>query len=168
VYENSAERGTRYEHHGAGRRPAGAAGDRGGGPAKRFGTGQALDGLDLAVPPGTVYGLLGPNGAGKTTTVRILATLLAPDVGSARVLGHDVAREADAVGQRDRAAVYGSAADPAPGRDACRINPVPAPSSHARTPPLLSPAETGLPVQSAQPAGRYTLPLRFHFSSGMG
>jgi daunorubicin/doxorubicin transport system ATP-binding protein len=76
--------------------------------AKRFGTGRALDGLDLAVPPGTVYGLLGPNGAGKTTTVRILATLLAPDAGSARVLGHDVAREADAV--RRRIALAGQSA----------------------------------------------------------
>jgi ABC-2 type transport system ATP-binding protein len=78
--------------------------------AKRFGTGRALDGLDLAVPPGTVYGLLGPNGAGKTTTVRILATLLTPDAGSARVLGHDVAREADAV--RRRIALAGQAATP--------------------------------------------------------
>ena len=76
--------------------------------AKRFRTGRALDGLDLAVPPGTVYGLLGPNGAGKTTTVRILATLLAPDAGSARVLGHDVAREADAV--RRRIALAGQSA----------------------------------------------------------
>ena len=78
------------------------------GLAKRFGTGRALDGLDLAVPPGTVYGLLGPNGAGKTTTVRILATLLTPDAGSARVLGHDVAREADAV--RRRIALAGQSA----------------------------------------------------------
>jgi ABC-2 type transport system ATP-binding protein len=76
--------------------------------AKRFGTGRALDGLDLAVPPGTVYGLLGPNGAGKTTTVRILATLLIPDAGSARILGHDVAREADAV--RRRIALAGQSA----------------------------------------------------------
>ena len=51
------------------------------GLVKRFGTTRALAGLDLIVPPGTVYGLFGPNGAGKTTTVRILATLLAPDAG---------------------------------------------------------------------------------------
>ena len=60
---------------------------------KRFGGSRALAGVDLAVAPGTVYGLLGPNGAGKTTTVRILATLLAPDAGRARVAGDDVAAE---------------------------------------------------------------------------
>src|SRR5690242_16434788 len=66
----------------------------GGGLVKNFGTTKALAGLDLVVPPGTVYGLLGPNGAGKTTAVRVFATLLRPDGGRARVLGHDVAGEA--------------------------------------------------------------------------
>ena len=70
------------------------------GLVKRFGAARALAGLDLVVPAGTVYGLLGPNGAGKTTTVRILTTLLAPDAGTARVLGHDVVREAAAVRQQ--------------------------------------------------------------------
>jgi daunorubicin resistance ABC transporter ATP-binding subunit len=64
---------------------------------KRFGDLAALDGVDLEVPRGTVFGLLGPNGAGKTTAVRILATVLAPDGGTAEVLGHDVVREADTV-----------------------------------------------------------------------
>jgi ABC-2 type transport system ATP-binding protein len=58
---------------------------------------KALDGLDLDVPEGTVLGLLGPNGAGKTTAVRVLATLLRPDSGEARVLGHDVTRQAGVV-----------------------------------------------------------------------
>jgi len=66
---------------------------------KRFGRNRALAGVDLAVAPGAVYGLLGPNGAGKTTTVRILATLLAPDGGRARVAGHDVAAEPGLVRQ---------------------------------------------------------------------
>src|ERR671918_3144390 len=64
---------------------------------KSFGTSRALCGVDLAVRRGSVYGILGPNGAGKTTTIRILATLLRPDAGEARVLGHDVVEEADAV-----------------------------------------------------------------------
>jgi len=64
------------------------------------GSSAALDGLDLAVAPGTVHGLLGPNGAGKTTTVRILATLARMDSGRARVAGSDVATEAAAVRAR--------------------------------------------------------------------
>jgi len=67
------------------------------GLAKSFGATTAVAGVDLAVRPGTVYGVLGPNGAGKTTTIRMLATLLRPDGGSARVLGHDIVTEADAV-----------------------------------------------------------------------
>ncbi len=58
---------------------------------------RALDGLDLAVPEGTVLGLLGPNGAGKTTTVRILATLLRPDAGRATIAGLDVVRDAQRI-----------------------------------------------------------------------
>ncbi|MFC7241360.1 ATP-binding cassette domain-containing protein [Catellatospora aurea] len=70
------------------------------GLVKTFGKTRAVDGLDLAVPAGTVYGLLGPNGAGKTTAVRMLATLLRPDGGQARVFGHDLRTEADAVRTR--------------------------------------------------------------------
>src|SRR6266536_2721593 len=70
------------------------------GLVKRFGATPALAGVDLAVAPGTVYGLLGPNGAGKTTTVRILATLLAPDGGTATVAGFDVAAQSAAVRRR--------------------------------------------------------------------
>jgi ABC-2 type transport system ATP-binding protein len=67
------------------------------GLVKTFGETRAVDGVDLAVRSGSVYGVLGPNGAGKTTTIRMLATLLRPDSGSARVLGHDIVSEADAV-----------------------------------------------------------------------
>jgi ABC-2 type transport system ATP-binding protein len=64
---------------------------------KSFGTQVVLDGIDLAVPAGTVFSLLGPNGAGKTTAVKILSTLIRADGGEVRVAGHDVARDPDAV-----------------------------------------------------------------------
>jgi ABC-2 type transport system ATP-binding protein len=67
------------------------------GLVKHFGETKAVDGVDLAVRRGAVYGVLGPNGAGKTTTIRMLTTLLRPDAGEARVLGHDITDEADAV-----------------------------------------------------------------------
>ncbi|WP_098024022.1 ATP-binding cassette domain-containing protein [Streptomyces sp. st115] len=70
------------------------------GLVKVFGDNRAVDGIDLAVPTGTVYGVLGPNGAGKTTAVRMLATLLRPDGGTARVFGKDVVKDADAVRSR--------------------------------------------------------------------
>jgi ABC-type uncharacterized transport system YnjBCD ATPase subunit len=66
---------------------------------KRFGKTQALAGVDLAVREGTVLGVLGPNGAGETTAVRILATLLKADSGSARIGGFDVAHDAEKVRQ---------------------------------------------------------------------
>jgi ABC-2 type transport system ATP-binding protein len=64
---------------------------------KSFGETRAVDGVNLSVRRGSVYGMLGPNGAGKTTTIRMLATLLRPDGGSARVLGRDVVHDADSV-----------------------------------------------------------------------
>jgi ABC-2 type transport system ATP-binding protein len=75
------------------------------GLVKVYGQTRALDGIDLTVGRGQVFGFLGPNGAGKTTAIRILATLTRPDGGTARVLGFDVVREADAV--RARVAVTG-------------------------------------------------------------
>src|SRR5688500_12815578 len=69
------------------------------GLVKRYGGVAALDGFDLEVEPGTVHGLLGPNGAGKSTAVKIFATLVALDEGSARVAGHDVRTESRRVRQ---------------------------------------------------------------------
>jgi len=70
------------------------------GLTKNFGTTRALDGVDLRIRKGSVYGLLGPNGAGKTTTIRILSTLLRPDSGSASVLGYDVVHQAATVREK--------------------------------------------------------------------
>src|SRR3712207_8151309 len=70
------------------------------GLTKAFGDVRALDGVDIEAAPGTVLGVLGPNGAGKTTLVRVLATLLRPDEGTARVTGLDVVRDADALRSR--------------------------------------------------------------------
>jgi ABC-2 type transport system ATP-binding protein len=67
------------------------------GLVKSFGATRAVDGVDLTVRRGSVYGVLGPNGAGKTTTIRMLATLIRPDAGAARILGLDVVAQADAV-----------------------------------------------------------------------
>ncbi|MCG7286725.1 ATP-binding cassette domain-containing protein [Cellulomonas sp. ACRRI] len=75
------------------------------GLVKLFRDTRAVDGIDLQVAAGGVHGFLGPNGAGKTTTIRMLATLLRPDAGSARVLGRDVVRDADEV--RSRVALTG-------------------------------------------------------------
>ncbi|MEV0828385.1 ATP-binding cassette domain-containing protein [Nonomuraea rubra] len=64
---------------------------------KSYGAHRVLDGIDLAIPQGTVFSLLGPNGAGKTTMVQILSTLIKADAGEIRVAGHDLAREPDEV-----------------------------------------------------------------------
>lgn len=70
------------------------------GLVKVFGKHRAVDGIDLSIRKGSVYGFLGPNGAGKTTTIRMLATLLQPDGGYARIFGHDLATETAAVRSR--------------------------------------------------------------------
>ncbi|WP_309085330.1 ATP-binding cassette domain-containing protein [Chelativorans sp.] len=67
------------------------------GLAKQFGDVRAVDGIDLDVPRGMIFAILGPNGAGKTTLMRMLATLAAPDAGTASVMGHDLLREPHAV-----------------------------------------------------------------------
>ncbi|GAA2066799.1 MULTISPECIES: ATP-binding cassette domain-containing protein [Leifsonia] len=69
------------------------------GLVKVFGDNRAVDGVDLTVRAGAVYGVLGPNGAGKTTTISMLATLLKPDAGEAFIFGHDIRREQQVVRQ---------------------------------------------------------------------
>jgi ABC-2 type transport system ATP-binding protein len=78
---------------------------------RKFGTNRAVDGVDLAVPRGEIYGFLGPNGAGKSTTVRVLCTLLAPTAGSACVAGHDVVTESGEVRIRIGLALQEAALD---------------------------------------------------------
>src|SRR5918912_1927577 len=83
---------------------------------------RAVDGIDLRVEPGEVYGFLGPNGAGKSTTVLILTTLLPPTAGTARVAGHDILREGPAVRAAIGAALQEAALDPLlTGRDHMRL-----------------------------------------------
>ena len=87
------------------------------GLVKHFGATKALQGVDLAVPRGTVLGVLGPNGAGKTTAVRVLSTLLVPDAGSARVGGFDVVTQAGKVRQTiGLTGQYASVDEDLPGR----------------------------------------------------
>ena len=100
------------------------------GLVKVFGRTRALDGIDLQVRAGTILGMLGPNGAGKTTTVRVLTTLLRPDLGTARVAGFDVRTEAAQVrreiGLTGRAIAEGTSAGPPgsrPGRGAAACRP---------------------------------------------
>ena len=81
------------------------------GLVRNFGAVRAVDGVDLAVRKGEIYGFLGPNGAGKTTVIRMLVTLLAPTGGRAMVAGHDVMREADRVRSRIGVALQEAALD---------------------------------------------------------
>ena len=73
---------------------------------------RAVDGIDLTVEPGEIYGFLGPNGAGKSTTVLMLTTLLPPSSGTARVAGHDIVREGPEVRRAIGAALQEAALDP--------------------------------------------------------
>ena len=83
---------------------------------------RAVDGIDIHVAPGEVYGFLGPNGAGKSTTVHMLTTLLPPTAGRARVAGHDVMDEGPAVRAAIGAALQEAALDPfLTGRDHMKL-----------------------------------------------
>src|SRR5215213_9918156 len=94
-------------------RPQGSNGIEVSGLAREFKKGpRAVDGIDLEVKPGEIYGFLGPNGAGKSTTVLMLTTLLPPTAGCARVAGHDVVREGAAVRKAIGAALQEAALDP--------------------------------------------------------
>ena len=89
---------------------------------RRFGNVRAVDGIDLAIDRGEVYGFLGPNGAGKTTTISILITLLMPTAGRASVAGYDVATQAHLVRLRIGAALQSTALDPKQtGRELLRL-----------------------------------------------
>jgi ABC-2 type transport system ATP-binding protein len=82
------------------------------GLVRRFGEFAAVDGVDLDIQPGEIYGFLGPNGAGKSTTVRVLCTLITPDGGRATVAGYDVATQPDLVRLRIGVALQDAALDP--------------------------------------------------------
>ena len=94
---------------------------------------RAVDGIDLTVEPGEIYGFLGPNGAGKSTTVLMLTTLLPPSSGTARVAGHDIVREGPQVRRAIGAALQEAALDPLlTGREHMRLQTTPAGRAQGR------------------------------------
>jgi ABC-2 type transport system ATP-binding protein len=124
---------------------------------------RAVDGLDLAVTQGEIYGFLGPNGAGKTTSVRILTTLLRPTAGSARVAGHDVVADADAVRRSIGVALQEAAIDPLmTGRELLRmqgaLHGLRAPAARDRASELL--ARVGLTQAGDRRVGGYSGGMR--------
>ncbi len=92
---------------------------------------RAVDGIDLVVAPGEIYGFLGPNGAGKSTTVHMLTTLLPPTAGRATVAGYDVVKQGPLVREGDRRRAPGGGARPAPHRPRPHA-PADRPPRHAR------------------------------------
>src|SRR6187455_1981911 len=120
---------------------------------------RAVDGIDLRVEPGEIYGFLGPNGAGKSTTVLILTTLLPPTAGTARVAGHDIVREGAAVRSVIGAALQEAALDPLlTGRDHLRLQTmlqaIPRPERKARQNELLD--RVGLTEAADRKVGGYS------------
>ncbi|MGI9062578.1 MAG: ATP-binding cassette domain-containing protein [Pseudonocardiaceae bacterium] len=133
------------------------------GLVKSFRGHRAVNGIDLRVPPATVLGLLGPNGAGKTTTVRMLATLIRPDGGSARVAGFDVVEQAHEVrGVIGLTGQYAAVDNEISGWEnlylIARLHNLPRRRARARVDELLE--EFGLADHAEKPAGRYSGGLR--------
>src|SRR5918911_3479292 len=120
---------------------------------------RAVDGIDLEVAPGEIYGFLGPNGAGKSTTVLMLTTLLPPTDGRARVAGHDVVREGPAVRRAIGAALQEAALDPLlTGREHLRLqfalHGIPRRERRARAQELLE--RVGLTLAADRKVGGYS------------
>jgi len=137
------------------------------GLVRHFGSGDskvvAVDGVDLDVPHAEIFGFLGPNGAGKTTTVRILTTLLRPTAGRARVAGHDVVADADAVRRSIGVALQDAAIDPLmTGAELLRLQAVlyglPRSQHRSRTDELL--ARVGLSAAAGRRVGTYSGGMR--------